>query len=270
MNRLINNNDQNYNLINNNDLGNRSDQFKIPNDLWIYSRVYGDLDILFNCLHLQFYRTQILSYDSYLVKHKTQSFLQQMVIDYPEFYVQHKMMIDAMIYNLIQNKNQDIRYQTVVIIQQIIRNRTIENGSKIFDLMVYCLKDESYKIKKLVLEVLYENVYLLCSEIKNFMIELVIGKLRENSEIKGLGLRLLSRLLFDIQVDRNNDKSKSNSNINGSRSNSRSGSRSNSRSGSKQKQKSVQKYSRNKNNIVKENDLSIIERVEMIMRFVKQ
>ena len=52
--------------------------------------------------------------------------------------------------------------------------------------MVFSLKDQSYKMKKLILEVLYQNVYLLNSEIKDFMIELIISKLRENTEIKYL------------------------------------------------------------------------------------
>jgi len=51
---------------------------------------------------------------------------------------------------------------------------------------VFSLKDQSYKMKKLILEVLYQNVYLLNSEIKDFMIELIISKLRENTEIKYL------------------------------------------------------------------------------------
>jgi len=64
--------------------------------------------------------------------------------------------------------------------------------------MVFSLKDQSYKMKKLILEVLYQNVYLLNSEIKDFMIELIISKLRENTEIKYLVFWLLSRLLFDM------------------------------------------------------------------------
>ena len=70
---------------------------------------------------------------------------------------------------------------------------------------------------------------------KDFMIELIIAKLRENREIQDLVYLLLSRLMFDVvksrSIDKNTvEKSKSKS---ASKSNSKSGSRGNSRSGSK-------------------------------------